>query len=539
MTYDESFSDKQKVKIALQEYEIKRVNQEIELSDETYVGTVSQIYDNVNGHEEQVYVLTNKESGLTEAEIKDSNGSLRGAVPYSASDAERAQVQDVTVMMQGSQTKTHTPKLLHDTVTDWLPTDFVTASHRLGPVGAVEYATPFVYRHSKNIITQKSREELDKADRDVSNKIGNVVGIFNKDAGQAVKQSLNSLNKNPFNELRKNVISNLAGVSGGTFTTGIAAPNILVAASYLKKTQEFPPAQFKDAAKHLKETIRKYPNAKIDLYGHSLGSMDIQYALSTLTEEEMRHIGTVHIYNGPNIYPLLPKEQQARLDSAKYKIFNHIDHKDIVSLGYSLSGSENAAGIVHHIATVEKEIGAQHMMEGYIYDKNKNFVLMDGTGKTTIKDTIKANMIPYQNMKKYLFKGGFSSNEKIYLDSVQAQATVQNLVNVTKLGYDTLQQARDQVVSEAEKLAEQLGKVPQGFSLSPDEVTAAYQAGGADYQLLVGSLQEHFESRLSKFQMLLTIFEVLQGQIEAGIEQLLAKDQTLAGDFEQWNQINR
>ena len=164
---------------------------------------------------------------------------------------------------------------------------------------------------------------------------------------------------------------------------------------------------------------------------------------------------------------------------------------------------------------------------------------MDGTGKTTIKDTIKANMIPYQNMKKYLSKGGFSSNEKIYLDSVQAQATVQNLVNVTKLGYDTLQQARDQVVSEAEKLAEQLGKVPQGFSLSPDEVTAAYQAGGADYQSLVGSLQEHFESRLSKFQMLLTIFEVLQGQIEAGIEQLLAKDQTLAGDFEQWNQINQ
>ena len=169
-------------------------------------------------------------------------------------------------MMQGSQTKTHTPKLIHDTVTDWLPTDFVTASHRLGPVGAVEYATPFVYRHSKNIITQKSREELDKADRDVSNKIGNVVGIFNKDAGQAVKQSLNSFNKNPFNELRKNVISNLAGVSGGTFTTGIAAPNIMVAASYLKQTQEFPPAQFKDAAKHLKETIRKYPNAKIDLY---------------------------------------------------------------------------------------------------------------------------------------------------------------------------------------------------------------------------------------------------------------------------------
>ena len=52
---------------------------------------------------------------------------------------------------------------------------------------------------------------------------------------------------------------------------------------------------FKDAAAHLKEVIRKYPNAKIDLYGHSLGSMNIQYALACLTEEEASHIGTVHL----------------------------------------------------------------------------------------------------------------------------------------------------------------------------------------------------------------------------------------------------
>ncbi|WP_260469262.1 hypothetical protein [Streptococcus sanguinis] len=41
------------MKIALQEYEIKNVKQEVELSDETYVGTDSQIYDNVHGNEEQ------------------------------------------------------------------------------------------------------------------------------------------------------------------------------------------------------------------------------------------------------------------------------------------------------------------------------------------------------------------------------------------------------------------------------------------------------------------------------------------------------
>ena len=61
----------------------------------------------------------------------------------------------------------------------------------------------------------------------------------------------------------------------------------------------------------LKEVIRKYPNAKIDLYGHSLGSMNIQYALACLTEEEASHIGTVHLYNGPNAYSILTPEQKA------------------------------------------------------------------------------------------------------------------------------------------------------------------------------------------------------------------------------------
>ena len=59
MTYDKAFSDKQKVKIVLQEYKIKNVKQEVELSDETYIGTVSQIYDNVHDNEEQAFIFTN------------------------------------------------------------------------------------------------------------------------------------------------------------------------------------------------------------------------------------------------------------------------------------------------------------------------------------------------------------------------------------------------------------------------------------------------------------------------------------------------
>ena len=76
--------------------------------------------------------------------------------------------------------------------------------------------------------------------------------------------------------------------------------------------------------------------------------MNIQYALACLTEEEASHIGTVHLYNGPNVLFHLNTRAKARIDALKYKIYNHIDHKDLVSLGYQDSGSKESSGIVKH-----------------------------------------------------------------------------------------------------------------------------------------------------------------------------------------------
>ena len=40
--------------------------------------------------------------------------------------------------------------------------------------------------------------------------------------------------------------------------------------------------QLKASARALKDIMEKYPNAKINIYGHSLGSMDAQYAMAVL-----------------------------------------------------------------------------------------------------------------------------------------------------------------------------------------------------------------------------------------------------------------
>ena len=286
--------------------------------------------------------------------------------------------------------------------------------------------------------------------------------------------------------------------------------------------------------------IRKYPNAKIDLYGHSLGSMNIQYALACLTEEEASHIGTVHLYNGPNAYSILTPEQKVRIDSLKYKIYNHIDHKDLVSLGYQDSGSKESSGIVKHLKTNDlKNTGLQHMMHGYIYDKDGNLVLEKGTEAITRKEIIEERMKVYYRLKDKLQKtgGGLSSSERIYLDALQARLASDELIRVVDEGLEQAQKSKTQLDTDLEALEKLLQTVPKGFILNLAEVEEAYAQAGATRQTVVTEVREKFDNRLATYQSLSNEFHALNEQVNAGIELLKAKDQKIAGEMNQWEQL--
>ena len=92
------------------------------------------------------------------------------------------------------------------------------------------------------------------------------------------------------------------------------------------------PGQLEASAAYLKEMMEKYPNAKINLYGHSLGSMDVQYAIANVKDYD--RINSVNIYQGPNIYTTLTPEQKANVSALYSKTNNYIDSNDIIGLGY-------------------------------------------------------------------------------------------------------------------------------------------------------------------------------------------------------------
>ena len=134
--------------------------------------------------------------------------------------------------------------------------------------------------------------------------------------------------------------------------------------------------QLEASSDYLKEMMEKYPNAKINIYGHSLGSMDAQYALANVTDYS--RIKSANIYNGPNIYSTLTEEQKINVSALYDKINNYVDSRDLVGLGYKKG--EGTVGKTYNFSGESNGINKidQHMWGGYRFDSDGNLIDEDG-----------------------------------------------------------------------------------------------------------------------------------------------------------------
>ena len=134
--------------------------------------------------------------------------------------------------------------------------------------------------------------------------------------------------------------------------------------------------QLEASSDYLKEMMDKYPNAKINIYGHSLGSMDAQYALANVTDYS--RIKSANIYNGPNIYSTLTEEQKINVSALYDKINNYVDSRDLVGLGYKKG--EGTVGKTYNFSGESNGINKidQHMWGGYRFDSDGNLIDEDG-----------------------------------------------------------------------------------------------------------------------------------------------------------------
>ena len=324
--------------------------------------------------------------------------------------------------------------------------------------------------------------------------------------------------------------------------------DIPMAKNIITKKKEVTP-QLESAATTLNNVLENYPNAKISVYAHSLGSMNAQYALANV--RDISRISGAYIYQGPNIYPVLTKEQRQRVDAMKYRIHNYIDQRDTVPIGYPKDApgykaelnSKNAVGIVHHVdSNFNWDPIAQHMWGGYVFNEDGSLKIKKDSSSFEKRyssglDKVSSGLYSYAKAKEALTSGGYTSGEELFLDSEHALTISSGLHEVANAGQEEIRSIVRKAHQKAERIVASTYQVPFGFILSPTEVATAYSDGGVSRTTIVDDLDHYFYPKIKKAEKLAEDFQSLEKQIADGVQKTLDNDKELAGNFKEWTKI--
>jgi len=303
-------------------------------------------------------------------------------------------------------------------------------------------------------------------------------------------------------------------------------------------------SQLKASADILNDVLVRYPNAKVTVYGHSLGSMNAQYALANV--RDISRISGAYIYQGPNIYPVLTEEQRQRVDAIKYRIHNYVDDKDLVPIGYPKNrmDSVGVVGIMHHVDSKQQIdfIYSQHLWGGYVFNEDGSLKIKNDRSSFEKRyssglDKVSSGLYNYVKAKETLASGGYTSNEEIFLDSEHALTISSGLHEVANAGHEEIRSIVRKAHQKAEKIVASTYQVPFGFILSPTEVATAYSDGGVSRTTILDDLDHYFYPKIKKSEKLAEDFQSLEKQIADGVQKKLEDDKELAGNFKEWMKI--
>ncbi|EKZ1018508.1 DUF2974 domain-containing protein [Listeria monocytogenes] len=290
--------------------------------------------------------------------------------------------------------------------------------------------------------------------------------------------------------------------------------------------------QLKTSAETLKQTMKLYPNAQIYVYGHSLGSMNAQYAIADLDKKDIKRISGGFFYQGPNIYSnLTPKQQDTvKAISALNRLFNFVDRKDYVPIGYGIGDPT----IGHLIEVESKKAGMveQHMWGGYQFDEDGN-ILTDKEGSLRLAKYATAQQLASINIMRTSFSksgGALSSSEEIFLDAAEGLAITQGMKQTIQGEIKDLKDMFDKAIENAEELwRDTLSDARDiGSKLSESEILTALALGNATESKIVIDTVQDCEKSLAEATKIEQEYDKLLEQINEAIKSQLKTDQELA-----------
>ncbi|MBK4779894.1 hypothetical protein [Streptococcus lactarius] len=198
-------------------------------------------------------------------------------------------------------------------------------------------------------------------------------------------------------------------------------------------------SQLDAASKEVKAAMKRYPNARFKFYAHSLGGLNIQASLASLEDKYLDRVDAAYIYEAPNLYPLLSDEEKKQVDKIKYKIYNFVDKRDLVTWEHYDEGNEGVVGTLVRIDSKDAgNLGKQHMWGGYDYKAgylNVKEESLDDYRLARVKQAKEQLQLKKKTLESWK-KRGLSESDLIFMDTTQATGIVESLKEFALIASD-------------------------------------------------------------------------------------------------------
>ena len=306
------------------------------------------------------------------------------------------------------------------------------------------------------------------------------------------------------------------------------------------KTGKIP--QLDAASKEVKAAMDRYPNARFKFYAHSLGGLNLQASLGSLEDKYLNRVDGAYIYEAPNLYPLLSDEEKKQVDKIKYKIYNYIDKRDIVTWEHSKEGNEGVVGTLVRIDSKDVgDLGKQHMWGGYDYKAgylNVKEESLDDYRLARVKQAKEQLQLKKQALESWK-KRGLSGRDLISMDTIQAIRIVESLKEFALIASDYILAVCDFGFADVKGTWDTLlpscrSTVSGSRCTESDIVNALAQVGATKETIEINRITELEKIKKDTLKIKDSIFS-LSTDIAKGIATVAATDIALASQLQlQW-----
>ena len=301
-------------------------------------------------------------------------------------------------------------------------------------------------------------------------------------------------------------------------------------------------SQLDAASKEVKAAMDRYPNARFKFYAHSLGGLNLQASLGSLEDKYLNRVDGAYIYEAPNLYPLLSDEEKKQVDKIKYKIYNYIDKRDIVTWEHSKEGNEGVVGTLVRIDSKDVgDLGKQHMWGGYDYKAgylNVKEESLDDYRLARVKQAKEQLQLKKQALESWK-KRGLSGRDLISMDTIQAIRIVESLKEFALIASDYILAVCDFGIADVKGtwdtlLASCRSTVSGSRCTESDIVNALAQVGATKETIEINRITELEKIKKDTLKIKDSIFS-LSTDIAKGIATVAATDIALASQLQlQW-----